>query len=251
MPTLLTSLQNTTLSITLHRPEHANAFNFEMLTELYDALTQAAEDSQVCGVILTGAGKVFCAGHDVHEMLASKGQKTSYKRHLQETYNPLILQIRQMEKPVIASINGPAAGAGLGVALACDMRFASETAMFTVGFSRIGLVPDSGVSLLLPKMIGFGRATEFTFTNQPIPAKKAMEWGLVNRIVAESELQSETAKFMADLVKGPIGTFGLTKRLFNQTFLPNLAEVLVLESEVQEIASKSDEHINGVKLFLK
>jgi 2-(1,2-epoxy-1,2-dihydrophenyl)acetyl-CoA isomerase len=251
MPTLQKDLQSAILSITFHRPERANAFNFEMLSEFQSTLVQAAKDSQVRGVILTGAGKVFCAGHDVREMLASQGQKTSYKKHLQETYNPLILQIRQMEKPVIAAVNGPVAGAGLGVALACDMRFATETASFTVGFSGIGLVPDSGVSLFLPVLIGLSRATEFTFTNQPISSKQALEWGLVNRIVSERELQFETTNFMSYLVKGPVGAFGLTKRLFNQAILPNLAEVLMRESEVQEIASKGDEHANGVKLFLK
>ena len=121
-------------------------------------------------------------------MLVAQGQDISYRKHLEETYNPLILQIRQLEKPVIAAINGPVAGAGLGVALACDMRIASETALFTVGFSGIGLVPDSAVSLLLPAVIGLGRATQFTFTNQPITAGQALEWGLVNQVVPESGL---------------------------------------------------------------
>jgi 2-(1,2-epoxy-1,2-dihydrophenyl)acetyl-CoA isomerase len=251
MPTLLTNLQSSTLTISLNRPDRANACNFEMLLELQSSLNQAAVDAQIRCVVLTGTGKTFCAGHDVSEMLAAQGQDVSYQKHLQETYNPLILQIRNLEKPVIAAVNGPVAGAGLGVALACDLRFAAETALFTVGFSGIGLVPDSGVSLLLPALIGLGRALEATLTNQPITADQALQWGLVNRVVPENKLQSETMKFAAELVKGPVGAFGLTKRLFNRTVLPNLAEALDLESEYQEVASKGKEHTDGVKRFLE
>jgi len=251
MPTLLTELKATTLTIGFNRPERANAFNFEMLSELRGALNQAAGDSDIHCVVLTGTGKSFCAGHDIGEMLAVQGQDISYQTHLKETYNPIILQLRTIEKPVIAAINGAVAGAGLGVALACDLRFAADTATFTVGFSRIGLVPDSGVSLLLPVLIGLGRATEFAFTNQPISADQALEWGLVNRVIPQTELESETAKLAAGLATGPIDTFGLTKRLFNSAMLPSLEEALELESEMQEIAQKGNDHINGVKRFLE
>ncbi len=251
MPTLLTALQAATLTISLNRPERANAFNFEMIAALQAALKQAAEDSQIRCVVLTGAGSSFCAGHDITEMLAAQGQDVSYREHLQQTYNPLILQIRRLEKPVIAAINGPVAGAGLGVALACDMRIAAETALFTVGFSGIGLVPDSAVSLLLPALIGLGRATEFTFTNQSIAAEQALEWGMVNQVVPKDELTDVTGKLAARLAVGPTGTYGLTKRLFNQNVLPNLEEALEFEGELQEVASKGKEHVTGVKAFLK
>ena len=251
MATLLTTLQAATLTISLHRPERANAFNFEMIAELQAALKQAAEDAGVRCVVLTGAGSSFCAGHDITEMLAAQGQDISYREHLQQTYNPLILQLRRLEKPVIAAVNGPVAGAGLGIALACDMRIAAETALFTVGFSGIGLVPDSAVSLLLPALIGLGRATEFTFNNQPITTTQALEWGLVNQIVPESELMAEAAKVAAALASGPISAYGLTKRLFNKSVLPNLEEALEYEAELQEFASKGDEHVRGVKAFLE
>jgi 2-(1,2-epoxy-1,2-dihydrophenyl)acetyl-CoA isomerase len=251
MITLLTTLQAATLTISLNRPERANAFNFEMIAELQAALKGAARDAKVRCVVLTGAGGSFCAGHDITEMLAAQGQDISYREHLQQTYNPLILQIRQLEKPVLAALNGPVAGAGLGVALACDMRVAAETALFTVGFSGIGLVPDSAVSLLLPALIGLGRATEFTFTNQPITAVQALEWGLVNRVLPGSELQAETAKLAAELAAGPVGAYGLTKRLFNKTVLPNLEEALTYEAYLQQIASKGEEHYQGVKAFLE
>lgn len=251
MTTLLTTLQSATLTISLNRPERANAFNFEMIQELLDALKTAATDSQVRCVVLTGVGNSFCAGHDITEMLAAQGQDISYREHLEETYNPLILQIRQLEKPVIAAVNGPVAGAGLGVALACDMRIASETALFTVGFTGIGLVPDSAVSLLLPALIGLGRATEFTFTNQPITAAQALEWGMLNQVVPEDKLAKVSANLAAGLAAGPTGAYGLTKRLFNKSVLPNLEEVLGFEGELQEIASQGKEHRQGVKSFLE
>jgi len=251
MTTLLTTLQAATLTISLNRPERANAFNFEMISELRKALEGAASDSQVRCVVLTGAGSSFCTGHDITEMLAAQGTGVSYREHLQQTYNPLILQIRRLQKPVIAAINGPVAGAGLGVALACDLRIAAEMALFTVGFTGIGLVPDSAVSVLLPALIGLGRATEFTFTNQPMNSVQALEWGLVNRVEPEDKLAESAAEIGARLAAGPIGAYGLTKRLFNENVLSNLERVLELEGELQEEASRSREHSEGVKAFLE
>lgn len=251
MTTLLSDLQSATLTISFNRPERSNAFNFEMIAELRAALEQAATDSGVRCVVLTGAGASFCAGHDITEMLAAQGRDISYREHLDETYNPLILQIRRLEKPVIAAINGPVAGAGLGVALACDMRVASETALFTVGFSGIGLVPDSAVSLLLPTLIGLGRATEFTFTNKPITAAQALEWGMVNQVVPGNKLAETVEKLAKELASGPTSIYGLTKRLFNQNVLPNLEEALAFEGELQEVASKGAAHTEGVKAFLE
>ena len=166
-PLLLSSLKTGTLTITLNRPERANAFTLELIGELQTVFTQAARDSQVRVVVLTGAGRVFGAGQDIEE-IKSHGDKLSYRQHLLKTYNPLVLQIRHIEKPVIAAVNGTCAGASLGIALACDMRLAAHTASFVVGFNGIGLIPDSAVSLLLPALIGVGRASEFTFTNAPI-----------------------------------------------------------------------------------
>ena len=251
MTTLLTALQSATLTISLNRPNRANAFNFEMISALRGVLDDAATNADIRCVVLTGAGHTFCAGHDITEMLAAQGQDVSYKEHLKETYNPLILQIRQLEKPVIAAVNGPVAGAGLGVALSCDIRVTSETALFTVGFTGIGLVPDSGVSLFLPALIGFGRATEFTFSNQPITAAQALDWGMVSHVVPEAQLMKTASQIAASLAAGPVGAYGLTKRLFNQTTLPNLEEALMLEGELQEVASKGKEHVEGVKAFLE
>jgi len=249
MTFLNTKLENGILLLTIDRPR-ANAFNLELIRELQNAFKQAARDAQTRVVVLTGAGKVFGAGQDIEEMKAG-GETMSYRLHLLETYNPLILQMRQIEKPVIGAINGTCAGASLGIALACDLRFAADNSRFVVGFSGIGLVPDSGVSLLLPALIGLGRASEFTFSNQPISAEKALEWGMVNRVVPFDNLMSETLQFAAQLAAGPVGAYGLTKHLFNRAMLPNLEEMLDYEGHIQEIAGKRAEHKEGVAAFLE
>ncbi len=238
------------LILTLDRPP-VNALDLKAVTELQAAFKQAARDDDVRCVVLTGTGTAFCAGHDVAEMLAARGGEISYRAHLLATYNPLILQIRQIEKPVVAAINGPVAGAGLGLALACDIRLAADTARFTVGFTGIGLSLDSGVSLLLPALIGLGRATVSTFTNAAISAEQALEWGLVNRLVPAADLGAATEALATSLAAGPIGAFGLTKRAFNRAVLPDLEEALDYEAHMQEIASKGAEHREGVAAFLE
>jgi 2-(1,2-epoxy-1,2-dihydrophenyl)acetyl-CoA isomerase len=250
MTILLSTLQSGTLTLTLNRPERANAFNAALTADLLKALREAAKNPEVRVIVLTGAGRVFSAGQDIEEMRAG-GESLSYLEHLRVTYNPLVLLLRQIEKPVIAAVNGPCAGASLGIALACDLRTASETANFVVGFNGIALAPDSGVSLLLPALIGLGRAAEFTFSNAPISAKQALDWGLVNRVVPADSFSAETAQIAAMLAQGPVGAYGLTKRAFNHAMLPNLEEVLEYEGQVQEIASRNPEHKEGVAAFLE
>ncbi len=249
MTSLLSTLQAGLLTLTLNRPERANAFNIELIGELQEALTQAEKDSQTRVIVLTGSGKAFSAGQDISEM--KSGGEISYREHLEKTYNPLILQIRRIEKPVIAGINGPCAGAALGIALACDLRFATDEAKFVVGFGGIGLVPDSAVSLLLPALIGLGRAEEFYFSNAPISAQQALEWGLVNRIFPAASFMQETLAYATQLAAGPIGAFGLAKQAFNKAVLPNLEDVLNTEADLQEIAGKRTEHKEGVAAFLE
>jgi 2-(1,2-epoxy-1,2-dihydrophenyl)acetyl-CoA isomerase len=249
MTSLRSDLNNGILLLTIDR-QKANAFNLELIGELQNAFKQAAKDHQTCVVVLTGAGRVFGAGQDIEEIKAG-GDQLSFREHLLKTYNPLVLQIRQIEKPVIAAINGPCAGASLGVALACDLRLAADTAKFVVGFSGIGLAPDSGVSLLLPALIGLGRALEFTFSNQPISAQQALEWGLVNRVVLLENLAKEAMTLAGELSKGPVSAFGLAKRTYNKAVLPNLEEVLEYESHIQEIAGHRPEHAEGMAAFLE
>jgi 2-(1,2-epoxy-1,2-dihydrophenyl)acetyl-CoA isomerase len=249
MTTLLSTLKSGSLTLSLNRPERANAFNFEMTTALQDALTAAEKDPQVRCVVITGNGKVFSAGQDIGEMKKGGGQ-ISYAEHLEKTYNPLILQIRNMGKPVVAAVNGACAGAAFGIALACDLRIAHTSSYFVVGFSGIALAPDSGVSLLLPKLIGLARAQEYFYTNKPIPAQLAYEWGIVNRL-GGFNYQSVLSQMVSDLVQGPPEAFALGKQAFNEAILPNLADVLRGEGILQEKAGKSSQHQEGVKAFFE
>ena len=249
MQTLLSGIQNGVLTLTLNRPERANAFNAELIGELQDAFAKAAGDSQTRVIVLTGSGNTFSAGQDITEMKG--GGAISYREHLEKTYNPLVLQIRQIEKPVIAAINGPCAGAALGVALACDLRFATDDTKLVVGFGGIGLIPDSAVSLFLPVLIGLGRAEEFYFSNALISAQQALEWGLVNRIFPSAGFMQETSTHAERLAAGPVGAFGLAKQAFNKAVLPNLEEALKVEAGLQEIAGKRAEHKEGVAAFLE
>jgi 2-(1,2-epoxy-1,2-dihydrophenyl)acetyl-CoA isomerase len=246
--TVSTELQDGVLCITLNRPK-VNAFNLAMIGDLRQAFRQAAQDSRVRCVLLTGSGNIFSAGQDIHDLTQS--EKISFRYHLQTTYNPLVIQIRRLEKPVLAAIPGATAGAALGIALACDLRIAGENALFTVGFLGIGLAPDSAVSLLLPALIGLGRATEFAFSNKPITAQQALEWGMVNRLAAPQELQFQALQWARELTQGPIHAMGLAKRSFNRAVLWNLEQVLDYEAHLQEIAGQGSEHRIGVKAFLE
>lgn len=251
--TLLTELQHGVLTLTLNRPK-ANAFNFEMISALTAALKAAGRDPAARVVVLTGAGGVFSAGQDVKEfgkVAETEGGKVSFRQHLQRTYNPLIMQLRQLERPVIAAINGSVAGAALGIALACDLRIAASDARLVVGFGGIGLAPDSGVSLFLPALIGVGRAAEFAFSNQPISAEQALAWGLVNRLAAPEELLAAAQAWAAELAHGPVGAMALAKRAFNKSVYANLEQVLDYEGHLQEIAGAGAEHREGLQAFLE
>jgi 2-(1,2-epoxy-1,2-dihydrophenyl)acetyl-CoA isomerase len=226
-----------------------NAFNLEMIEAAQAAFKQARRDSQVRCVLLSGNGNVFSAGQDITEV--KKAEDTSFRYHLLHTYNPLVLQIRQLEKPVMAAINGAVSGAALGIALACDLRIAADTARFVVGFLGIGLGPDSAVSLFLPALIGLGRATEYTFSNAPIFADQALALGLVNRVVPAAELSQRAFEWASLLALGPVHAFGLSKRAFNKAVLGNLEQVLDYEAYIQDIASRGVEHKEGVRAFLE
>lgn len=249
MTTLLSSLQSGSLTLTLNRPGRANAFDLEMTVALLNTLAEAERDPQVRCVVITGAGKVFSAGQDIEEMKKGGGN-ISYREHLEKTYNPLILQIRRMGVPVIAAVNGPCAGAALGIALACDLRIAHSRAYFVVGFSGIGLSPDSGVSLLLPKYIGLGRAQDYFYSNKPIPAALAYQWGMVNR-VGGFNFQRLVRQWAEEQARGPREAFAAGKKAFNRAVLPNLQDVLNHEGILQEALGRSAEHREGVAAFFE
>lgn len=249
MSVLLSALQDGILTLTFNRPERANAFNLEMIAALQDALRQAERDKNIRCIVLTGSGRAFGAGQDLEEIQAAAG--TSIREHLQRTYNPLVLQIRRLEKPVLAAIHGACAGASLGIALACDIRLAATGTRFVVGFNGIGLVPDSGVSLFLPLLIGLGRASWFTWTNEPFSAEQALEWGIVQKVVPPEELQQVAQETARQLATGSQKAFALTKRAFNRAILPHLEAILDYEAHLQEIAARDPEHLQRVRAFLE
>lgn len=243
-----TAFDKAVLTITLDRPK-ANAFNLEMVAATRAAFHRAEQDDRVRCVLLIGNGRFFSTGHDVNEIEQVKD--SSYREHLHNTYNPLVLQIRRIEKPVLCALNGMVSGAALGIALACDLRIAADSASIVVGFLSIGLVPDAGVSLFLPALIGPGRAIEAIFTNAPIEAEQALRLGLVNRVSSEADLRAQAGTWAQELARGPVHAMGLVKRQINESVYGSLEAVLDDEARLQEIASRGDEHREGVAAFLE
>ena len=236
------------LTITLDRPK-VNAFSLAMIEALQGAFKLAQREAQIRAVVLTARGNAFSAGQDITEVKSV--EDTSFRNHLQHTYNPLIVQIRRLEKPVVAAVNGAVSGAALGVVLACDLRIAADQARFIVGFSGIGLAPDSAVSLLLPLLVGLGRAAEYAYTNTPISAEQALSLGMVNQVVPAAEVLSRATDWAIRLAQGSQLAFGLTKRAFNKALLGNLEQVLDYEAHLQDIAGRSEAHKEGVRAFLE
>lgn len=241
-------LQSGLLTLTLNHPP-ANAFTAELVALLRGAFKSAAADPQVRGVLLTGTGKYFSTGHDLNEVLAVKDE--SFYFHLVQTFNPLVMQIRTLPKPIMAAINGPVAGASLGVALACDLRIASEKAHFTVGFLGVGLSLDAGVSYFLPRLIGLGRAIEHAFSNQPINAQQALEWGLVNRLVPDDRFHQVAGEWAQEIALGPAETIGLAKRAFNKSQYADLEQALEYEAQLQEVARRGEDFKEGLAAFME
>jgi 2-(1,2-epoxy-1,2-dihydrophenyl)acetyl-CoA isomerase len=247
--TLLTDLSEGVLTLTLNRPDVLNAFNDQQAEEVQDALKQAERDALVRCLILSGAGKGFCAGQDLGA-LKGRSETVSFREHLTRTYNPIISKLRSIEKPVIGQINGAAAGAGLGLALACDVRYAAAGAKFRMAFSGIGLAPDSGTSFFLPRLIGYARAYEMAITNNPITAEQALEWGIVNAVFPADELASATRAVAVKLAGLPTKAFGLTKRAMNKAFHLTIDEALDYEAHLQDIAGHTADYTEGVAAFL-
>jgi 2-(1,2-epoxy-1,2-dihydrophenyl)acetyl-CoA isomerase len=240
-------------TITLNRPDKLNAFNDELTFQLQDALKEAEKDTAVRAVILTGAGRGFCSGQDLAARTFSDDskQKPSLSDSIRRRYNPIIIRLRKMEKPVIAAINGVAAGAGASLAFACDIRIAADNSTFVQSFSRVGLVPDSGATFVLPRLIGLTKAYELMITADKIDSAEALRLGLLNKVVPAADLMKEAEAFAAKLAKGPTKAFGLTKRAMNRAVYPDLEELLDNEANLQEIAGRSDDFQEGVKAFME
>jgi 2-(1,2-epoxy-1,2-dihydrophenyl)acetyl-CoA isomerase len=245
---ILRELKDGVLSLTLNRPK-ANAFDSAMVAQLQGFFKEAKKDDTARVVLLKANGKLFSAGQDVTEF-GGNGH-TKFRAHLQKNYNPLILQMRQLEKPILAAIQGATAGAALGIVLACDLRIGTPDARFVVGFGGIGLAPDSAVSLMLPTIIGLGRAAHATFFNDPINAEQALNWGLLNAVVPAEELAKTSWDWAAKLAKGPTYAMGISKRDFNKAVLSNLEEVLDYEAHNQDVAANGPDHKEGLAAFLE
>lgn len=241
--------ENGILWVLLNRPQALNAFNREMMEALIQALKEMEKDPALRVMVIGGLGKAFCVGQDLKEHLSLK---PSFLEDLRQRYNPLVLRIRRLEKPVISMVHGPAAGAGMSLALACDFRVCSEEASFHTSFIKIGLAPDSGNLFFLAKYIGWGRALELEMTGRPLQARQALEWGLAHRVVPVKEVEEETKNLALELVSSPSKALGLVKRMFNRSlFAKGLESQLEMEACLQEIAGRTRDHHEGIQAFME
>jgi 2-(1,2-epoxy-1,2-dihydrophenyl)acetyl-CoA isomerase len=242
-----TSRDGAVLTITLNRPDSYNAFTTSMHAALRGALEEAAAE-EVRAVVVTGAGRGFCAGQDVTEF---RGLDRDVSEHLEATYHPNVRAIRALEKPVIAAINGPVAGAGLSLACVCDYRIAADNAAFVPGFVGLGLVPDSGGSYFIARLLGPARAFTWMSTNRRLTAAEAQAWGLVDEVVGADKLLARASELAGAYAAAPTRGIGLSKRLFDHAATATLDEQLALEAELQNAATKTDDFKEGVAAFLE
>jgi len=246
MPEVEVSREGEVQTITLNRPEVLNAFNRALHERLADALAQA-EDAEVRAVVITGAGRAFCVGQDLNEF----GDASDIRQHLRETYHPNVTAIRELPKPVIAAVNGPTAGAGLSLAAACDIRIAADTATFIPAFVNIGLVPDSGGTFFIHRLLGFARAFEWMTSGRRLGAAEAHAWGIVSEVVEAERLPGRASELAAALAAMPTQAIGMTKQLFEHAGTATLEDQLELEAELQTAAAASEDFREGVAAFLE
>jgi 2-(1,2-epoxy-1,2-dihydrophenyl)acetyl-CoA isomerase len=244
---VLTQVDQEVMSLTLNRPERRNALNNQMLGELTSAITEAGANPAVRAVLITGSGAGFCAGQDL-TVFEAEARNGAYV-HIVDHYEPLIVALRNIEKPVLAAINGVAAGAGLSLALACDLRLMADDAVLLAAFGRIGLVCDSGSSWFLARHLGFGRAFEIAIQGNPLPATHCLELGLVNRVVPSVTLMQEARAWAEQLARLPTLAVGWTKRSMNHAMENGLLETLEIEARLQDQAVRSQDFVEGVKAF--
>jgi 2-(1,2-epoxy-1,2-dihydrophenyl)acetyl-CoA isomerase len=242
-----TTRDGAVLTITLNRPDVLNAFNADLHRALSAALTEAQADD-VRAVVITGAGRGFCVGQDLTEFREAPGD---IGERLRDNYHPNILAVRTLEKPVLASVNGPAAGAGLSFACACDLRLAAVSATFVPAFINIGLVPDSGSTYFVRRLLGTARAFEWMTSGRRLSAAEALDWGLVSEVVEDGKLAERAAERAAELAAMPTRGIGLTKRLFDHAENATLEEQLELEAQLQTAATQTADFREGVDAFLE
>ncbi|AEG32533.1 Enoyl-CoA hydratase/isomerase [Thermus thermophilus SG0.5JP17-16] len=242
---VLKERQDGVLVLTLNRPEKLNAITGELLDALYAALKEGEEDREVRALLLTGAGRAFSAGQDLTEF---GDQKPDYEAHLRR-YNRVVEAMAGLEKPLVVAVNGAAAGAGMSLALWGDLRLAAVGASFTTAFVRIGLVPDSGLSFLLPRLVGLAKAQELLLLSPRLSAEEALALGLVHRVVPAEKLMEEALSLAKELAQGPTRAYALTKKLLLETYRLSLTEALALEAVLQGQAGQTQDHEEGVRAF--
>lgn len=247
--TVLTNRIDGVAILSLNRPEKYNSFNREMALALQAALDACAADETVRCIVLTGAGKGFCAGQDLAE--ASDVATLDFHKIVDEHYNALILRMRRIEKPIIAAVNGVAAGAGANIALAADIVLAARSASFIQAFSKISLIPDSGGTFILPRLVGMQRALALTMLGDKITADEAAEMGMVYRVYDDETFASAWQSIATNLAAGPTKAYGLTKRLLNASFSNSLEDQLTMERDLQVEAGKTKDFVEGVNAFLQ
>jgi 2-(1,2-epoxy-1,2-dihydrophenyl)acetyl-CoA isomerase len=243
---VLADLHEGVLTVTLNQPARFNAISTQMLREIPEVLRTVERDAAVRCVVLTGAGAAFSSGADITEF---EPGATDAGTHLRQTFSPIVLRLRALEKPVLAAVNGVAAGAGMSLALACDLRFAAESARFVVAFIKIGLVPDAGMMYFLPRLIGPAKTMELAWTGDPLSAREAFELGMLNGVSADASVLSETQSLAARIAKGPSKTVALIKRAASQSHELPLDRVLEMEATYQSIASQDPNFAEGVQAF--
>lgn len=242
---VLREREGSVLLLTLNRPERLNALTGELLETLHTAIVEAGADPGVRALLLTGAGRAFSAGQDLGEFGDSK---PDYEAHLRR-YNQVVEAMSTLEKPLVVAVNGPAAGAGMSLALWGDLRVAAVGASFTTAFVNIGLVPDSGMSFLLPRLVGLAKAQELLLLSPRLSAEEALALGLVHKVVPAERLLEEALALAKRLAEGPTRAYGLTKKLLLETYRLSLPEALALEATLQGEAGRTADHEEGVKAF--
>ena len=237
--------------ITLNRPDSLNAWNEQFGLDLREAVQEVAADDAVRAVMITGTGRAFSSGADLKEQRTNGEGVPDLSARLKELYHPIILGIREMPKPVVAAVNGPAVGIGCSLALACDLVVAAQSSYFLLAFVNIGLVPDGGSTAMLPAMIGLQRTAEMGLLGEKVPAEKALEWGIANRVVPDGELEAEAGALLEKLAAGPTVAYANFKKLLNRRVYGDIAGQLEAEADAQKEQGNTQDFIEGVVSFVQ
>ena len=247
---ILIKIENQVAYITLNRPDVFNSFNREMALSLQSILDDCEHNNDVRSIVITGNGKAFCAGQDLKEV-TNPELNPGFKKILEEHYNPIITRIKSINKPIIAAVNGVAAGAGANIALSCDLVVASNKASFIQAFSKIGLIPDSGGTFFLPRLIGFQKATALMMLGDKVTAEEAEELGMIFKVISSESFNEEVEKLAIKLANMPTKALGLIKELLNKSITNTLEQQLELEGKLQIEAALSEDYTEGVNAFME